>query len=90
MERQLIVLDDDVAAAGVAVAGLADAADVDHDLLLVEFEFAADFGRRIKAAVLGKHARHVGVALEAVLVDETKNPFDLPLVVNVFGKNVLV
>src|SRR4029079_15916699 len=39
---------------------------------------------------LGEDARHVRVALEAVLLDEGENPLHLPLVVDVLGEDVLV
>ena len=89
-ELNLFVVHDHVAAAWIAIARLTDASDVNHHFLLVQRKSIADLLRRIKATVLCEHARDVGVALKAILMNEPKDTFDLPRVVNVFREHVLV
>src|SRR5439155_25452403 len=81
-EDDRMVVEDDVAGPRVAVAGLADAADVDHDVLLVELELiVAIFGRN--EAIVGREdARQMRVTLEAVLLDAAEEGVHLPLVVD--------
>ena len=44
----------------------------------------------VELQVLREQAGDVGVPLEAILIDEGENALHLPLVVNVFGKDILV
>ena len=54
-ETQFPVVQNHIAASRVAVARLANAADVDHQLLTAQRIGVADFARRIKPKVLGEN-----------------------------------
>ena len=85
-----VVLEDDVAGAGVAVAGLADGADVDEGFVFGQAVLVAEFFGAEEIEALGEDAGDVGVALEAVVFDHREDFFHLPLVVDVFGEDVFV
>ena len=66
-----------VAGPRVAVARLADAADVDHDLAGRQRIAAADLVGAEEPAVLGEDARHVRVPLKGIAVDQGEHPLQL-------------
>lgn len=89
-ELHRVPIEDDIAASRVVVARLTNAADVDHYFLSPELIMVRDFTRRIKAAILGKHARDMSVSLKAKSLDEAKDSLDLSLVVNILREDVFV
>ena len=81
--------------ARVAVARLADRADVAQGLSAIEFVGVIDFFGRVEdveviGGLLDEDAWNVGVPLEAVALDEGEDALHLALVVDVFGEDVLV
>src|SRR5207248_533366 len=83
-------VEQDVAGAGVAVAGLADGADVEEGLLIAELVGVVDVLGAEELHGLGEDAGDVGVAVEAVAVDEGEEALHLGLLVDVLGEDVLV
>lgn len=75
---------------GNTVTGLPNRTDVNQMLLIHKLVLEINFFRGQKVHVLGKNARDMRVSLEAVLLNERENSFHLPLIVNVFRKDVLV
>src|SRR5206468_12240072 len=63
-----VVVEQHVTSARVAVAGLTDAADVDHQLRIRQRVAAADLVRRKEPAVFSKDAGDVRVPLKGVAV----------------------
>src|SRR5262245_31984729 len=89
-EADRLVVEQDVASPPVAVARLADGADVAERLAAVELVRVLDLFRAVELQALGEDARDVGMALGPVAVDEREDPLHLTLVVDVFGEDVLV
>jgi len=87
-KNHILSVDDDVAATGIVIAGLADATYIDHDLLVVQPILAAQVAGRHETTVFRKNAGNVCVALETISLDKGKNPLNLAFVVNVLGENV--
>lgn len=85
-----VVFEHDIAASGVGIAGLSDASDVDHQFLVAKGVGITNLAGRIKSEILGENARDMGVSLEAVFLDEAKNPFDFALVIDVFREHIFV
>src|SRR5438445_13470144 len=83
-------IEEDIAGAPIAVARLTNRADIAKGLAPVQVVDVIDFLRAMELQGFGEYTGHMRVALETVLVDECKNALHLPLVVNVFGENVLV
>ena len=84
------VLQNHIAGPRIAVPRLADAAHVDHHLLLVQLVLIAAILGRDEAVVGREDARQVRVPLEAVFLDAAEQGVHLPLVVDVFGEDVFV
>ena len=89
------VVEHDVAGAPVAVARLADRADVAERLAAVEAVLVVDLLGAVELVdvlgdLFGEDAGDVRVALEAVFLDQGEDAFHLALVVDVFGEDVLV
>ena len=84
------IIDNHIATARIAVAWLTDTANVDHDFLLAQFKFVANFCRRIEAAILSENSRHMRVPLKAILLDKAKQPFHFSLIIDVLGEHVLI
>src|SRR5947209_706973 len=85
-----LVVEQDVAGPPVAVARLADRADVAQRLAAVEAVDVLNLVGAVELEALGKDARHVRVPLEAVAVHQGEDALHLPLVVDVLGEDVLV
>ena len=83
---------DDVTTAGIAIAWLANAADIDHQPQAAVGDAIARSGvdGTHKTHVRGKHTRHVRVALKADVGDKREQLFHLLDVLGVFGKDILV
>lgn len=90
MERQLSIFLNHVTRARVTVAGLSHRADVDHKFCICDFVNKVHLFRRDEITAFGKHARHVGVALETGMRYQTEEFFHLLLIVDIFGENVFV
>ena len=89
-ELHRVAIENDVATTRVVVPRLPNAADVDHYFLRAELVVIRNLTRRIEATVLRKDTGNMRMPLKARLLDESKNPFDLSLVVNVLGEDVFV
>ena len=88
--RPFAELVDYVARPRVAVARLADRADVHHELLVFDrVDVLGLFGAE-EVSRLGEDARHVRVPLEAAMRHQAEQLVHLLLVVDVFGEDVLV
>src|SRR5207253_8536801 len=90
-----VAVEQDVAGPPVAVARLAHRADVAERLALVELVGVIELlGAaelvEVLGDLLGEDAGDVGVALEAVALDQGEDAFHLALVVDVLGEDVLV
>src|SRR5262245_34589851 len=88
-------VEQDIARPPVAVARLADRADVAQRLAVVELVDVFDlFGAvelvQLVALLLGEDAGDVGVPLEAVAIDQGEDALHLALVVDVLREDVLV
>src|ERR1051325_567256 len=84
-----------IASTPIAVARLADGADIDHRFASIELVQVVDFfGRaelvRVILQTFGEHAGNVSMALEAIFFDQRKDAIHFALVVDVFGKDVFV
>lgn len=86
----LVSFENYVTAPGITVSRLTNASHIDHQLLLAQRVGVADFTWRVKPKIFGKNARYMGMSLETIFLDKAKNPLDFSLIINVFGKNVLV
>src|SRR5262249_54869924 len=85
-----VAVEDHVARSPIAVTRLTDGPDVAQSLVAVELEGVVNVFRAVELKVLGEYARDVSVALEAILVHKREDSLHLPLVVDVFGEDVLV
>lgn len=88
--RLRVGIQDDVARLIVLVSRLANTTDVDHQLVIAQRVGVIAFVWSDEFTFGGEHARQVGVAHEAVLIDLAKQDFHLASVVHVFGEDVFV
>src|SRR5262245_34817661 len=85
-----VVVEHHVARPPVAVARLADAADVAQRLAAVELIGAVDLLGAEELHVLGEDAGDVRVTLEAISLHQSEDSFHLALVVHILREDVLV
>ena len=88
--RNRLFGEDDVTGSLIAVARLANAANVAERFAAIEFVRAAHFVGRDELECFGKNAGNVRVALETISLDQSEDSFHLALVVNIFGEDVFV
>src|SRR6185437_10280745 len=88
-------IEQDVAGAPVAVARLTDRSDLAQCLATIEPMAVIDlFGTaeliQVVGHLLDEDARHMGMTLETVALDQREDAFHLALIVDVFGEDVFV
>lgn len=84
------MVDDDVAGSVVFIAGLTNAAHVDHQFFLAQRKHAIALGRLDELEIRRKHTGHVSMSLKAILRHTREDALHFILVVDRFRKDILV
>lgn len=84
------MVDDYVAGSVVFIAGLTNAAHVNHQFFLAQRKYAIALGRLDELEIRRKYTGHVSMALKAILRHTRKDALHFILVVDRFGKDILV
>lgn len=82
------VFEDDVTRARIAVARLANRADVHHHLAFSQCVLVVNLLGGVELIPFRKNTWDMCMSLKTVALNQLKKPLHLPVIVNVFGKNI--
>src|SRR5215831_13871491 len=87
-ELDQVVVQQDITGSRVAISGLTDAADIDHQLRVRKRIATSDFVGRKESAVFGEHAGNVSMPLKRKAINQREQPLQLLRIVRILGKDV--